>query len=214
MEFERGLVAVAIQYTNRIGKIYFLRGGKTKTGKPRYFFSAQENEKGEAVEHIPDGYEIYEHPESAQVFLRKKRLQLMTDIEIQLIKKHVSALKRSKRYRVDFKDKYIIIYESNMDVINLEGVFGDFTENSLSNVETDIEKAISAFASVADRQYTAVLRFHLVDEKKRKFTAERFCFGRFIDDWMFIGDPDKFINLVEKHVHTLGTDEFYNSPYY
>ncbi|HDH98756.1 MAG TPA: hypothetical protein ENF70_06465, partial [Deltaproteobacteria bacterium] len=62
---------MAVNYTNRTGKTYYLREGKTKSGKPRYFFSAQQQGKGEVVDRIPDGYEIYEHPENAQVFLRK-----------------------------------------------------------------------------------------------------------------------------------------------
>ena len=69
---------MAVEYTNRIGKTYYLREGKTKTGKPRYFFSSNKDGKGEAVKEIPEGFEIYEHPENAQVFLRKKRLQLIT----------------------------------------------------------------------------------------------------------------------------------------
>ena len=59
---------MAVQYTNRITKTYYLREGKTKTGKPRYFFSTQQDGKGEAVEHIPKGYEIYEHPEKERLY--------------------------------------------------------------------------------------------------------------------------------------------------
>ena len=33
------------------------------------------------IEHVPEGYEIYEHPENARVFLRLKRPQIITDIE-------------------------------------------------------------------------------------------------------------------------------------
>ncbi len=69
---------MTVQYTNRTGKTYYLREGKTKTGKPRYFFSSQQTGKGEVVEHVPEGYEIYEHPENAQVFLRKKRPKIIS----------------------------------------------------------------------------------------------------------------------------------------
>lgn len=59
---------MAVEYCNRVGKRYFLREGKTKTGKPRYFFSSKLEGKGEAVHSMQEGYEIYEHPENAQVF--------------------------------------------------------------------------------------------------------------------------------------------------
>ena len=31
--------SAALAYTNRKGDTYYLHGGKTKTGKPRYFFA-------------------------------------------------------------------------------------------------------------------------------------------------------------------------------
>ncbi|KKM87650.1 hypothetical protein LCGC14_1266760 [marine sediment metagenome] len=54
-----------VTYINRKEDIYYLHKGKTKTGKPKYFFSKKRN--GDLVEKIPDGYEIYENP-NAQVF--------------------------------------------------------------------------------------------------------------------------------------------------
>ena len=92
-----------IQHTNRAGKIYYLREQKTKTGKTRYFFSARKEGKGTAVEKIPEGYEIYEHPENAQVFLRKRQPQLITGIEKRLVESIAQKLKSSKSYLVDCK---------------------------------------------------------------------------------------------------------------
>ena len=121
---------MAVQFTNRIGKQYYLREGKTKTGKPRYFFSVQQQGKGEVVDQIPAGYEIYEHPENAQVFLRKIRSQLISDLERQLVEKAVKALRRSKWYIIDRKDEYITIYESNADVENIKKIFSDFPKST------------------------------------------------------------------------------------
>ena len=59
-----------VTYNNRKNKTYYLHEGKTKTGKTRYYLSMKTN--GQLVDEIPDGYEIYEHPSNAQVFLRKK----------------------------------------------------------------------------------------------------------------------------------------------
>ncbi len=65
-----------VTYTNKSKKTYYLHHGKTKTGKPRYHFSMKD--KGNLMEKIPEGYEIYEHPSNAQVFLRKKQPQILT----------------------------------------------------------------------------------------------------------------------------------------
>jgi hypothetical protein len=205
---------MAVQYTNRIAKTYYLREGKTKTGKPRYFFSTQQDGKGEAVEHIPKGYEIYEHPENAQVFLRKKRPQLITDIEKRLVAKHMKTLQHSRRYRVDCKDEYITIYESNADIGNLKSIFGDLLNHTSLRPGMNIDDAMSTLVSIADHHYTAMLRFRLVDKERRTFMAERFCFRGAIDDWMHIGGPDDLKTLVQRYMKLLGTDEFFDLPYF
>ena len=205
---------MAVKYTNRIEKTYYLREGKTKTGKPRYFFSTQQDGKGKAVEHIPDGYEIYEHPENAQVFLRKKRPQLITDIEKRLVAKHIKTLQHSKRYRVDCKDEYITIYESNADIGNLKNIFGDLLNHSPLRPGMNVDDAMSTLVSIADHHYTAMLRFRLVDKERRTFMAERFYFRGSIDDWIHMGGPDNLKMLLERYTKLLGTEEFFDSPYF
>lgn len=125
---------MALQYTNRVGKIYHLHGGKTRTGKPKYFFSLQQNGKGKAINEMPEGYGIYQHPENAQVFLRKKRSRLISDIEEQYVKNQLNTLKRPRRYIVDCKNKYITIYESNRETGNIKGIF----DNILNNTNTSM----------------------------------------------------------------------------
>jgi hypothetical protein len=202
-----------VQYTNRVGKTYYLRKSATKTGAPRYFFSAQPEGKGEAVDHIPEGYEVYEHPQNAQVFLRQKRPQLITDSERQLVETHVNQLKRSKRYRVDCKGKVITIYESNADVDHLKGIFGGLLKGSPLAARMGDDEAMHTLLGIVDQHYTAMMRFRLFDEERRTFTAERFCFRGAIDDWIDLGGPDELKKLVNKWVKVLGTDKFYDAPY-
>lgn len=204
---------MTVQHTNRTGKTYYLREGRTKTGKPRYFFSLKQTGKGKAVERIPEGYEIYEHPENAQVFLRKRRPKIITDIEKHLVEKHVKQLKRSKRYRVDCKDGYITIYESDADIGELKDILGDFLKDIPLRSGVTADEAMSTIVGVADQNYTAMLRFHLVDKKHRTFIAERFCFRGAIDDWIFLDGPDNLKKLVGRYVELLGTDEFFDSPW-
>jgi len=205
---------MAVQYANRIGKTYYLREGKTKKGKPRYFLSTQQNGKGEAVQHIPEGYEIYEHPENAQVFLRKKRPQLITNIEKQLVEQYTGKLIRPKRYLVDCKDEYITIYESNADVGDIKNIFGDLLKNASLRPGMNVDDAMNFLVSATDRHYTAMLRFRLVEKEKRAFTVERFCFRGSIDDWIYLGGPDTLKNLIKDYIELLGTEEFFDSPYF
>ena len=57
---------MAVKHVNRKGQTFYLDETKTKTGKPKYFFSM--NGDGGLVKSIPEGFEIYENPD-AQVFL-------------------------------------------------------------------------------------------------------------------------------------------------
>ena len=203
-----------IQHTSRIGKTYYLREGKTKTGKPRYFFSAQQNGTGEVVENLPEGYEIYDHPENAQVFLRKKRLQLITDIEKHLVEEFLKTLKSSKRYLVDYKDEFITIYESTTDTDNFKSIFGDLLKDAPLRPGINVEDVLDILAKSNDQYYTAMLRFRLVDKEKRKFIAERFCFRGSIDDWIHLEGPDTLKKISKKYTTLLGTDEFFETPYF
>ena len=58
-----------ITYTNRRSQTFYLHQGKTKTGRPSYFFSLKS--EGPLVQTVPEGYEVYENPRD-QVFLRKE----------------------------------------------------------------------------------------------------------------------------------------------
>ena len=97
-----------VKHVNRKRQTYFLHEGKTKTGKPKYFFS--KDSEGTLLDAVPDGYEIYENP-NAQVFLRKKTPQVVTDAEIAVVKAAVRQHAKGLNYTVDVKGNQIVVYE-------------------------------------------------------------------------------------------------------
>ncbi len=99
---------MAVTYTNRKRQTYFLHEGKTKTGKAKFFFS--KGSEGALSDAIPEGYEIHENP-NAQVFLRKKTPQLVTDEEITVVKAAIRQYAAGLNYVVDVKGNEIVIYE-------------------------------------------------------------------------------------------------------
>jgi hypothetical protein len=69
-----------ITHTNRKGNDYHLHSGTRKNGATHFYFSRKP--KAESVlNELPAGYEIYEKPTSAQVFLRKSVPSNITDDE-------------------------------------------------------------------------------------------------------------------------------------
>jgi hypothetical protein len=188
---------MSITYRNRKGDVYYLLQGKTPKGRPKYYFSRKPGENSMAA--IPKGYEIYEKPEGAQVFLRRITPSAITAQE------HAFVLAESRRVistgavLVDVENDSLIVYHACGDERLLHMLFGDplpTTEPVKSWAETHGE-------------YTKTLRFTLVDKERRLFTAERWCFLGSIDDWVPLSGPSGLEELVPKYARHLGQESFF-----
>jgi hypothetical protein len=188
---------MAIEYVNRKSQKYYLHQGATKTGKPKYFFSMKS--EGSLVKAIPDGYEIYENP-NGQVFLQKVQPKIITDEEVAKVEKGMKELCSLNYYRIDVRKDTIFIYTANQDEEKLAEVYKPCHFKN----ETIMQQAINNCLT-----YSTMLKFTLLNEEKRIFTTQRFCFLGSIDDWIYIGLPNTLENLVEKYVKHLGHNSFY-----
>ncbi|MFN8670868.1 MAG: hypothetical protein U0457_02145 [Candidatus Sericytochromatia bacterium] len=59
------------KYVNRKNLVFYLNIKKDLTGNIEEYFFSRNTQKNE-VNEIPEGYEIFEDPQSAKVSLRKK----------------------------------------------------------------------------------------------------------------------------------------------
>jgi hypothetical protein len=100
---------MVVTHVNRKRQTYFLHQGKTKTGKAKFFFS--QDSEGMLLDAIPDGYEVYENP-NAQVFLRKKTPQVVTDEEIEVVRAGLWKFAPAQNCIVDVKGEHIIVHEA------------------------------------------------------------------------------------------------------
>src|SRR6516164_8098656 len=106
-----------VTHVNRKRDTYYLHAGRTKTGKPRYWFS--KSTEGDLVDAIPAGHEVYENPE-AQVFLRKIVPQLVTPAEIAAVEDGLRRYARGQNCLVDVKGKHIVVYHAERVSLDLE----------------------------------------------------------------------------------------------
>lgn len=192
---------MTITHVNRKQQTYYLHQGKTKTGKPRYFFSMKT--EGDLVDTIPDGFEIYENP-NAQVFLRKIQPQLITDDEIAIIKKGIKKFSKTQNFLIDVKKNIISIFTSNQNASALSELLTG-TAAFYSRTPKDVQQLLTRSLT-----YSSDLRFILVDKQKRLFQTERFCYLGSIDDWIEIGPIDQLSTLVKTYVRHLGQESFYD----
>ena len=192
-----------ITYTNRKGRTYYLCQGVTKTGKPRYYFTAKA--EGNAVDKVPEGYMIQESVNGI-VSLAKDRPMLLLEGEIDAVKTAVQRHPKAKSYRVGVRFDRIEVYEhvgpnlsDLLKVFKKEGLLipGDNTVKRLQE-----EERIYA-------QFTPVMRFILTDEHTRRFRAQRMCYRGSIDDWIDIAFDETIAKMVSRLIPKLGTDGFF-----
>ncbi|MEB3339163.1 MAG: hypothetical protein VKJ46_16960 [Leptolyngbyaceae bacterium] len=188
---------MAVEHINRKGQRYYLHEGKTKTGKPKYFFAMKS--EGDLLDFIPEGYEIYENP-NAQVFLRKIPAQIITPEEIAIVREGIRKHAKIDAFIVDVKDKHIVVYLCDQNVDAFRGLVGLGAWGS----DQMMAKLASSFT------YSPMMQFVLVDPQTREFVVERWCFRGSVDDWIPLGQSHSLQDLVKNYGCHLGKESFYD----
>lgn len=192
-----------ITYTNWKGVTYYLCRGTTKTGKPRYYFAREP--RGEPVEEIPEGWEIRESPNGIVSLARKRPAQIQPD-EVAAVQAALKRHPKADNYRVVVKGKQIVVYER----------VGPNAEELIEELQGTLQGSLAAakaddLAEVLDQRakFSPVMRFILVDEERRTFHAERWCYSGSIDDWIHLAEGTIF-RLAGVLVPRLGTEAFFD----
>jgi hypothetical protein len=190
---------MAITYTNAKGQTYFLHHGHTKTGTPTYYFSRRS--EGQLAESIPERFEIYENP-NTQVFLRRIPPKLITEEERQIVVDGMHRYASVEAYRLDVKGKAIVIYLPDQDRDTLTRMFREYPATPAE--QERIMKVLQQ-----QLYYSPMLQFILVDEHRRLFAVQRYCFRGAIDDWITIGMPNTLATGVSTFVKHLGKESYF-----
>ncbi len=199
--FAKGVKFMAVTYTNRKGRKYYLYKGVTKTGKPRYYFSRDGS--GDLVEEIPEGYEISESVNGI-VSLAKKRPKKILPVEVEMIETAIKQHQNSNDYRVNVRVAEIEIYERVGP--NLTELIAEL---NLGLSDAEIKKRVEQLSRIYS-QFTPILRFILRDEKERIFSVKRMCYLGSIDDWIDIEYAGSLGELSGKIIPLLGTEGYFD----
>ena len=189
---------MAVIWKNRREDIYYLHEGRTKTGKPKYYFAR--SDEGTIVDNIPDGYEIYENP-NAQVFLRKKLVSRIKDEELDLVERGVRQYTDLKNFIVDRKERTITVFLPDQDLEDLKAELQRFAFVSTEKLNEIVEKSLT---------YSPMLRFSLESEDQREFLVQRYCFLGSIDDWVYLESSSSLRDMVKKYCKHLGKESFFD----
>jgi hypothetical protein len=188
---------MVVEHVNRRGDTYCLHVGKTKTGRPKYFFSRQR--EGTLAETVSAGYEVYENP-NAQVFLRKAVPRVVTEAEVAAVERGVRQLAKLVYFMIDVKGEDIVVHLPNENVAFLEGSVAARFGRDPAERHRQVQRFLS---------YSPMMRFTLVDARARRFAVWRWCFLGSIDDWFPLALGGDLKGLVAKYCPHLGKESFY-----
>ena len=149
---------------------------------------------------IPEGFEVYENP-NAQVFLRRILPKIITDEEKAIVSEGMRQYSDVEDFKIDVKGNAIFVYTAVQDINALMEIFQDYPRSG-------DEKAQMMKTLRQGIQYTPEMQFDLVDEKKRTFITQRYCYLGYIDDWIPVGRSGKLPRLVKRYVKHLGKESF------
>jgi len=196
----------ALQYVNRMGDVYYLQEGKTRTGKPKYYTGRKLS--GEPLAALPDGYEFYERPDNAQVLLRKIKPSIVTEFERKQAEEIARRASGLAHCIVAIEDDALVVYtpsSTRADADQLASMMGGpFFDLLSARAEKYREDHIK------NSHYTKMLRFYLVKPDKRQYGVERWCFRGSIDDWIDLPGSGSLATLVEKYAKHLDRESFYD----
>lgn len=191
-----------IQYVNRRGERYYLLQGVTKTGKPKYYMSRKN--AGTPAECVPKDYEIYEEPERGLVSVRKIRPTRVLPQEREQLATWTRELAGIEHFRVEVEDDSLVIYTPTTDPAEAADALDRIMGVVVPGATEANREWIGSHAT-----YLPMLRFALLEEDGRLFSAERWCFLGGINDWfpLMHGKPLQW--LAKKYLPHLNRDSFF-----
>lgn len=206
-------------YTNRKGVTYHLHGHADRAGKTRY--TLKRDAEG-ALAELPSGYEVVESV-NARASVRRIRPRKITAEEEGMAR---SSLARHgpDAYRIEVKDEHITVFQPDRDPEEIAEVYDpldvpagirDVFENALRQklgdqvVDEYVQRRKREFRDRVAQTvgYSPVMRFSLVDKRRREFTAARMTYSGY-GGWRKLrtmGLPE----ALERYIPHLGKESFY-----
>ncbi|MDX2304397.1 MAG: hypothetical protein NW226_16445 [Microscillaceae bacterium] len=188
-----------LSYMNRYNQVFFFKKVATLRGKYRYYTTKEPSQN--CISDIPNGFEIYEHPEYGQVFLRKKIISDIFQEEIEFVRNILKTQIQIKDFIVDVKKGSMTIFTCDINAQTLREKFPDIVANSSKSIIELLRDT---------QQFIPQLRFILENAILRKYKVQRRSMVGFRENWINLESCTDFKKLVLKYCPYLGRDAFYN----
>jgi hypothetical protein len=189
---------MAITHTNREGKTYYLHVGRTRAGKPNYYFSQKSG--GTLAEAIPEGYEVYEKPQG-QVFLRKAVARLITPEEVALVEEGVRKHAGLNVFIVEVEKDSIVVHLPNQSAADMDRMITELSGFRRPHLVEKMQWQGS---------FSPEMRFVLRDKEARVFEVQRWCYRGAIDGWTYGLASGPLAVMVARYAVHLGKESFFD----
>ena len=177
-----------VSYRNRKGDIYYLHRTVTSRGKLRYYFAKYP--KANPVYRVPDGYEIYEHP-NGQVFLRKKGPNAFSRNQIIGIRKFCDRFLGPSNYILNIHGNTLVIYIATIRTEEQEGTLVIAVRHSRTEIDSFIPTDI----------YAPVFRLsQSMQRGRKKYTIEKYYEDELPKRWVVMESSIDLAALVKRYL--------------
>ena len=190
-------VDMAVTHTNRKGDTYHLT--RRKGSRTQYVFSKKDL-YGEAVDSIPNGYEVFEHP-NGQVFLRRQIISEVPDADYRVIEQYMREHFRDELYILERKRREVVIHFADEEPEHLLNMVTAFNAQARPDKLEKLRRELLRYSPMMRISY---------DSRAGEYTLERYCFLGGIDDWMHLENSTSVKKLVAKYCKHLGEESFFD----
>ncbi len=189
----------ALTYTNRMGVRYYLHEGRTKTGKPKYFFA--KTTRNGALAEMPKGFGVSESINGIVSVKRRKPGEVTAPPEdVMVVEDALARHERLRWYKVRAVARAIVIYEPYPTPEALRELHESYSL---------LSRPASTRRYIEDRMkkatYSSVMKFERDGEG---YAAYRMTY-RGDGGWSWPLNTGTLQTLTKKLVPTLGTERFF-----
>jgi hypothetical protein len=191
---------IVFTHENRMGVTFYLHEGKTKTGKPRYFFT-RDIRDGSLVE-LPEGYEVSESINGVVSVRKKKPGEVSVPAEdVTLVEAALGRHPHLRWYKAQAVGSAILIFEPDPrpgdlrslgDLVGFSGRLGPGEQY----MEERMKKA----------RYAPVMKFEREGDRYAVFRMTYRGHG----GWSYPLDSGTLAELIKKFVPKVGTEKFFD----
>jgi len=142
-------------------------------------------------------------PDTPQVFLRKPISTRIDPQEVEFARRLLQEHAGVPHTLVDVEKDSLVVYAA--DDRDLKRMVAALKELTFGHLSAKDEAWLKTRL-----QFEKLLRFTLIDEQHRLFSAERWCFRGSIDDWIHVGlRPGSLETLITSLAPHLGQESFF-----